>query len=206
MGKKYIIELEDKPVCVFDEDTQTFFPRLHRVKGFNSLVFDQNGLDKLTPYTEPDTNEVYQRGVEDGAKSVENWNEQEKKLRMDEAYQNGISDMRDALKLIEKAECVDDLVSLGFDVETAGGWSKAIELLFEKYSPSEIIEKIRQYEQKQEKKDGVWIASEANKLSVDTTLICSKCGYAIKIKPHETPALNFCPKCGDCKKPKEEES
>ena len=29
--------------------------------------------------------------------------------------------------------------------------------------------------------------SEANEPSADTTLICSKCGYAIKIKPHETP-------------------
>lgn len=51
MGKKYIIELEDKPLCAYDEDTHTYFPRLFRVKGFNSLVFDQNGLDKLTPYT-----------------------------------------------------------------------------------------------------------------------------------------------------------
>lgn len=72
MGKKYIIELEDKPVCVFDEDTQTFFPRLHRVKGFNSLVFDQNGLDKLAPYTEPDLDairkEAYLQGYEQGYK------------------------------------------------------------------------------------------------------------------------------------------
>ena len=70
MGKKYIIELEDKPVCVFDEDTQTFFFFFHRVKGFNSLVFDQNGLDKLTPYTEPDMErvrkEAYRQGYELG--------------------------------------------------------------------------------------------------------------------------------------------
>ena len=57
MGKKYVIELEDKPLCVFDEDAQTYFPRLYRVKGFNSLVFDQTGLDKLTPledYKQPE--------------------------------------------------------------------------------------------------------------------------------------------------------
>ena len=39
MGKKYVIELEDEPIT----------NGLWKVKGFNSLVFDQNGLDKLTP-------------------------------------------------------------------------------------------------------------------------------------------------------------
>lgn len=43
MGKKYIIELEDKPVGNSG---------LYKVKGFNSLVFDQNGLNKLEPYIE----------------------------------------------------------------------------------------------------------------------------------------------------------
>lgn len=42
MGKKYVIELEDKPIT----------NGLWKVKGFNSLVFDQNGLDKLTPFND----------------------------------------------------------------------------------------------------------------------------------------------------------
>ena len=42
MGKKYIIEFEDKP----------FGNGLYKAKGFNSLVFDQNGLDRLTPFEE----------------------------------------------------------------------------------------------------------------------------------------------------------
>ena len=44
---KYVIEIEEKPLCVFDKDTQTFFPRLWRVKGFNSLVLDEEGLSRL---------------------------------------------------------------------------------------------------------------------------------------------------------------
>lgn len=48
MGKKYVIELEDKAfsqsALPLDDDEM-----LYRVKGFRSLVFDQNGLDKLTP-------------------------------------------------------------------------------------------------------------------------------------------------------------
>lgn len=42
MGKKYVIELEDEPIT----------NGLWKVKGFNSLVFDQNGLDKLTPFND----------------------------------------------------------------------------------------------------------------------------------------------------------
>ena len=67
MGDKYIIELEEKP---FHKDNGDF---LYRVKGFNSLVFDMNGIQKLTPsYTELDLDavkeEAYQRGYEQGYK------------------------------------------------------------------------------------------------------------------------------------------
>ena len=71
---KYIIEIEEKPLCVFDEDTQTYFPRLWRVKGFNSLVFDEEGLSRLEELNSDYINEhfgdlqdtAYQKGFEDG--------------------------------------------------------------------------------------------------------------------------------------------
>ena len=47
---KYIIDIEDEPFvrksCLYGEEA------LYRAKGFKSLVFDQTGLDKLTPYEE----------------------------------------------------------------------------------------------------------------------------------------------------------
>ena len=43
MGKKYIIELEDAPFVDINGG------RLWRVKGFRSLVFDSEGLKRLTP-------------------------------------------------------------------------------------------------------------------------------------------------------------
>lgn len=49
MGKKYIIELEDEPFEDIDAE------RLWRVKGFKSLVFDENGLEILSSYKEPET-------------------------------------------------------------------------------------------------------------------------------------------------------
>lgn len=48
MGKKYVIELEDKAFSQ-SEAPLTEDEMLYRVKGFRSLVFDKNGLDKLTP-------------------------------------------------------------------------------------------------------------------------------------------------------------
>ena len=50
---KYIIEIENARYVngsSFKDDI------LYRAKGFKSLVFDKSGLERLTPYTEPDKN------------------------------------------------------------------------------------------------------------------------------------------------------
>lgn len=56
---KYIIEIENEP---YGRNDDPFMPHgmdeLYRAKGFNSLVFDTNGLNKLTPYTEPDKDQI----------------------------------------------------------------------------------------------------------------------------------------------------
>ena len=44
-GDKFIIEVEEVYVSAHDNDKQP--QRLYRIKGFNSLVFDESGLDKL---------------------------------------------------------------------------------------------------------------------------------------------------------------
>lgn len=52
MTKKYIIEIEEEPFirksALHGEEA------VYRAKGFKSLVFDQAGLDKLTPIDEND--------------------------------------------------------------------------------------------------------------------------------------------------------
>ena len=75
---KYIIEIEEKPLCVFDKDTQTYFPRLWRVKGFNSLVFDEEGLSRLEELNSDYINEhfgelqdeAYQKGLAEGREQM----------------------------------------------------------------------------------------------------------------------------------------
>jgi len=59
---KYIIEFENATFHNMYPDGHFGCSTLYRAKGFNSLVFDQNGLDKLTPY---DPDEAYQRGLKD---------------------------------------------------------------------------------------------------------------------------------------------
>ena len=70
MGKKYIIELEDEPL-VYNETTEK--EELWRVKGFKSLVFDNFGLEKLTPYEiehmkplDNTPSDAYNQGLVDG--------------------------------------------------------------------------------------------------------------------------------------------
>lgn len=58
MGRKYIIELEERPFYSSDPmvvGTELMAERLYRVKGFKSLVFDEEGLKRLTPYEEAET-------------------------------------------------------------------------------------------------------------------------------------------------------
>lgn len=94
MKKKYIIELEDKP---FHKGNGDF---LYRVKGFNSLVFDMAGISKLTPYTEPDLEQIrkeaYQRGYCDALEK--HCEICEEKHDAEEAYQQGLNDAWEAAR------------------------------------------------------------------------------------------------------------
>ena len=62
---KYVIEIEDEPYVRRGKKA------LYMAKGFNSLVFDQFGLDKLTPL-DKELDEAYQKGLHDGTARNEN--------------------------------------------------------------------------------------------------------------------------------------
>lgn len=131
MGKKYIIELEDKP---FHNGNGDF---LYRVKGFNSLVFDMTGVGKLTPYTEPDLEQVRKEAKEEGYS-----------IGYDEGreagVQQGLSDAWEAARKI----CAMDSRSRDevFGAVITG-------TIMRNNSASECIEKIRQYEQEQKREE-----------------------------------------------------
>ena len=67
MGKKYVIEFEEEPFI--KDPIISASEELWRVKGFNSLVFDENGIKKLTPLEDTldlDKLEVHMNGFDEG--------------------------------------------------------------------------------------------------------------------------------------------
>lgn len=119
---KYVIEIEDVPFSKvrFGDDAQNL--NLYRAKGFNALVFDKEGLDKLTSL-DKEVDEAYQKGLEEG-----------KKQGADKAWEC-------AKRFVWKTS-LNDAASMGFIVEeeaaeilknyTATAAMKAIELYDEK--------------------------------------------------------------------------
>ena len=115
MGKKYIIELEDKPfenTALPIEDDET----LWRVKGFRSLVFDEYGLAKLTEYAETDQESAYKKGLEDAwdaARTIAGMSRYE------------MADCFGTLPLLRNAQA-------------------------DKMTPEEVLDKLKEFEQRQE--------------------------------------------------------
>lgn len=133
VGDKFIIEIGGIcPECATDSDDNKLNTNLYRIKGFNSLVFDEFGLNKLVPLNS------------DAIKYYAGFN---KELN-DEAYQRGLNDAWEAaIKICEEEEfgglpmdVVEDLFGK-CDLNTA----------MSRYTASEAISKIREYENKREK-------------------------------------------------------
>lgn len=66
---KYIIEFDEVPYTP-DGSLPYQGERLYRAKGFKSLVFDECGLNKLTPYyvDDQEKKQSYRKGYADGLK------------------------------------------------------------------------------------------------------------------------------------------
>lgn len=110
MGKKYIIELEDENYHQYSDSEPSDY--LWRVKGFNALVFDEVGISKLTPYTEPDLELIkkkardngYSEGYQDGySRGMNDYLQNpEVKEESDRAYAHGYSDAESKFSEIRK--------------------------------------------------------------------------------------------------------
>ena len=114
---KYIIEIEDEPYAVNDFHK----PFLYKAKGFNSLVFDMDGLNKLEQFEEDkyDFDNVY-----------------------DEAYKNGLNDAWNAACKIVNSPITDHLEEI-FDI------TDAVDIL-PNVSAFEAITKLKSYEEQQD--------------------------------------------------------
>ena len=135
MGKKYIIEMEDMMFHKTGESGSETF--LWRVKGFNSLVFDRAGIGKLTPYTEPDIEQVrkeaYDQGYYIGYRRY-----------LNKSYEDGIKGSWDAArKIICEMDDEDRMKIFGGD---------NLDYIFA-LSPTTVIKKLKAYEQEQEQEE-----------------------------------------------------
>ena len=121
---KYVIEIEDVPFSKvrFGDDAQNL--NLYRAKGFNALVFDKEGLDKLTPL-DKELDEAHQKGLEEG-----------KKQGADKAWEC-------AKRLVWKTS-LNDAASMGFIVE-----EEAAEIL-KNYTATAAMKAIEFYDEKLE--------------------------------------------------------
>lgn len=69
IGDKFVLEIEE----IYDTDIHNGIKspaKLYRMKGFNSLVFDENGLHKLQTYKTKNEGDVYEIGFRHGIASM----------------------------------------------------------------------------------------------------------------------------------------
>lgn len=152
MGKKFVIEFEEKPFHKLQRRVTSDLEQevLWRVKGFNSLVFDENGIKKLKPLEDTldfDKLEVHMNGF-------------------DEGYDAGLRILWDRIKKI-----FDDPHDGGYDWNQlsqifGNNWCDAIKSL----SPSEFLKKISDYE---EMMSEIKAGDELVHTSADTVCICT---------------------------------
>lgn len=116
VGDKFVIEIEEICGCKIREvyvEPHT----LYRAKGFNSLVFDENGLEKLERLDGDYVNEnfgelqdeAYEAGKKEGREEVLKWSAENE----DDRYKKGFND---ALELIKKLAYVKETTGKKFDL------------------------------------------------------------------------------------------
>ena len=119
VGDKFIVEVAE----IFEEAEEDLFPdELYRIRGFNSLVFDDDGLDELQKYTETQIpySEAYNQGLQDAWELV-------RKLYLDGKQKYSPEEQK----------------------EIFGG--SGITYVIEHYTPQEALAKIEAYEKEKAK-------------------------------------------------------
>lgn len=150
MGKKYVIEFEEKPFYKMQRRGTSETEKLWRVKGFNSLVFDENGIKKLTPLEdtlELAKHEVYGNGFNEG-------------------YEVGLKNLWDGVKKIFDDPHDGDYDWTQLSQIFGNNWCDAIKFL----SPSEFLKKISDYE---EMMSEIKAGDEVIHTVADTIAICT---------------------------------
>lgn len=175
VGDKFIIEIEEVYAHKVDNGAPLNTPNnLYRMKGFNSLVFDENGLSKLekyeeSPFAQGDCDIARKEGFEEGVKSVGTYGGDLKA----EAYQNGLNDAWEAARKIANMDSM--IQKTLFEVYNCYP-SKQIADVFENYSADEAISKIKAYEEQKKAEKEIKVGDEVLPLepSEDVVIVTRK--------------------------------
>lgn len=143
VGDKFIIEIGEK----YNYAEQAESPEvLYRIKGFNSLVFDENGLDRLTSYNEEFDNNA--KAIADAEK---------------DGYEKGLNDGWECAKKIGLTKG-----NGGIGVDSVKKIFKTTDIgeIMKNFSPQEAIKKLKAWEEKQEVRVGDVISSTSGSVAV----------------------------------------
>lgn len=109
-GDKFIIEIESAYYAPYYAPLDHELGVLYKVKGFNTLVFDDNGIKKLTPYKEKE--ESYEEGEAAGISAT--WDTAKQIIEMspaDREYLFGYEDPKFILRMFEPVEAMEILLN-----------------------------------------------------------------------------------------------
>lgn len=137
VGDKYVIEIEEVI-------RRNGAPQIARIKGFNALVFDKYGLEKLEPY---DWEKAYLKGYEDGKNAVINESEKITSEDINSAYTRGLNDLKSALS--DKAY-----------LKANFGTSNWLNIIMD-FDPDKIVSEWKTYREDNEIKVGDEVYSDA---------------------------------------------
>lgn len=138
VGDKFVVEIAEVHDEPFNEVD------LYRMKGFNSLVFDKNGLDKLQKYEEEViATKFYEKGRKEALQEVQNCESY--------GYEKGL---QDAWKLARKI--VLDVSKGGIperDMRSMFGEKWTVSDILKNFTPQETLAKIEAYEKEKEQEE-----------------------------------------------------
>lgn len=134
VGNKFIVEIEE----IYNGDLVKHEEHMHlyRIKGFNSLVLDEYGLDKLQKYDEEViATKFYEKGRQEALEDVQNCESY--------GYEKSLNDAWELARKLELNECDG-----GFSSDTiAKAFGCTVYDTFRLFTPKQAIAKIEAYEE-----------------------------------------------------------